>query len=124
MQVRYECYATTDTKKKSHSGGEVGGQWNVFSCLLSRIPYYCVITQYSFIKINGGDRSGMFLAVCNHIFRVITLYSLTKINGGDRLRMFLAVCYHMFLISVFYTLVLLKMTDFLNPFFSSLYVFS
>ena len=32
--------------------------WNVFSCLLSHIPYYCVITQYSLTKINSGDISG------------------------------------------------------------------
>ena len=84
--------------------------WKVFSCLLSHIPYYCVITQYSLTKINGGDRSGMFLAVCYHIFLitmllhstvcVITQYILTKINGGDRSGMFLAVCYHLFLITV------------------------
>ena len=62
------------------------------------IPYYYVITQYSLTKINSSDRSGMFLAVCYHIFLItmllhITQYSLTKINGGDRSGMFLAICY-------------------------------
>ena len=37
---------------KSHPGGEVDGEWNIFSCLLSRIPYYCVITQYSLLLHN------------------------------------------------------------------------
>ena len=60
-------------KKKSPPGGEVDAEWNVFSFLLSRIPYYCVITQYSFIKINDGDRSGMFLAVCFHRFLITML---------------------------------------------------
>ena len=55
--------------------------------------------------------SGMFLAVCYHVFLitvlcyytiqfVITQYGLTKIFGGDRLGMFLAVFYHIFLITV------------------------
>ena len=38
--------------EKSHPGGEVDGEWNIFSCLLSRIPYYCVITQYSLLLHN------------------------------------------------------------------------
>ena len=43
--------------------------WNVFSCLLSRIPYYCVITQYSLTKINSGDISG---------YSSIAFYSVLK----------------------------------------------
>ena len=51
--------------------------------------------------INGGDRWGMFLAVCHHpYYCVITQYILTKINEGDRSGMFLAVFYHIFFITV------------------------
>ena len=47
--------------------------WNVFSCLLSCIPYYCVITQDSLTNLNGRDRSGMFLAVYYHVFLITVL---------------------------------------------------
>ena len=60
-------------QEKSHPGGEVDGEWNIFSCLLSRIPYYCVITQYGLTKIFGGDRLEVFLAVYYHILLITVL---------------------------------------------------
>ena len=45
----------------------------MFFAIPSHILCYCVITQYSLTKINGGDRWGMFLAVCHHVFLITVL---------------------------------------------------
>ena len=75
----YATHTDSSILQNSHTGGEVSGELNVFSYLLSHISYYYVITQYSFIKINGGDRSGMFLAVFYHIFLIsMLLHSTVK----------------------------------------------
>ena len=105
--------------------------WNVFSCLLSCIPYDYVITQYSLtIAVIGQEcfqlfaityslllcyytipfdkdlwwlqAGNVFSCLLSHIpcYGVITQYRLTKIFGGDKLGMFLAVCYRLFLITV------------------------
>ena len=42
---------------------------NVFSCLPSCIPYYCVITQYILTKINEGDRLGYSSIAFNSVLK-------------------------------------------------------